>query len=182
MKHPPSTFSSFKRPGLTAGWAAALCIAAGCVLVDSVDRETAAAGETGHVRFDLGLEKSRSVLAKAAASDTVFTLDSLHVQLTAEGLDTVRLALAIDGRPDTGAIVLPPLTAELGALRNWKAVFRSIAVVDTVTRDTVHLDSVSFAVLPGDTAVVAKTVAPAFAILRARFLSDRKSTRLNSSH
>jgi|GEM_PF-931745 len=150
-------------PALLAGLA-------GCMLFDQHrDREDSA--PSGQARFVISLAEHRSHLAKAA-SDTIFDLDSLYIELTAEDVDTVRVAQALAGRPDTGAIALNLLPVELAALRNWKAVLHTIDRVDSVTRDTVHRDSVVFAVRPADTVLVEKTLAPAYAILRARFLSS----------
>src|SRR5690606_15173379 len=105
--------------------------------------------------------------------DTTFELDSLILVLTAAGMDTLTWRYAISGRADTGNITVSPGIYELASLRNWKARFYTVDVRTgpPPVRDTVHIDSVIFAVLPGDTVFVNKIVSPALAILRARFLS-----------
>lgn len=156
---------SFLRSSLIA--AAGFFLTA-CLLSDSHRKAGPPPG--GHVSLTLSLERPRSMLLKSAA-DTTFGLDSLIVVFTAPQADTFEYRVALAGRADTGNIALPPLVFELVALRNWKATIYSIDEIDSLSRDTVHLDSVVFAVRPADTTAVAKTISPAFSILRARFVS-----------
>lgn len=145
-----------------------LCLSA-CLMTDT--RRGMDAAPAGHVSLSLSLERPSALLLKASATDTIFSLDSLVIILTAASSDTLEHRIALAGRADTGNIALPELVFELPALRNWKATIYSIDQVDSIARDTVHVDSVIFAVRPADTTAVAKTIAPAFSILRARFVS-----------
>jgi photosystem II stability/assembly factor-like uncharacterized protein len=147
-------------------------VLSGCLLVDSGDRFPGDNAPVGYVELKLKLEQSQAVLAKASAGDTAFQLDSLIIVYTAADASPVRVAQPISGRPDSGVIALPPSIVELPGLRNWTARFYTIDErLSPPRRDTVHIDSVVFAVRPGDTSSVIKTVSPAFSILRTRFIS-----------
>ncbi len=167
-------------------WAPALVAAlflTSCLLDSRGDqRARPGAGETGNVVLNLGLERSRDIVLSKSAADTTFELDSLIIVLTAPGADTLVHRYPFAGRPDTGNIVLAdPLEFELDALRNWKARIYSIDIRESpFRRDTVHLDSVTFGVLPTDTTFVSKTVSPAFSILRVRFLSSQADSIPNN--
>lgn len=140
-------------------------------------------GETGYVRLQLNLERNaRPVLGKSvAAADTSFDLDSLIVVFSAPGFPQESYSYPVSGRADTGNIAVSLPAYSLPALRNWTATFYSIDErLSPPGRDTVHIDSVVFGVLPGDTAVVQKTVSPAFAILRARFISTQADSVPNT--
>jgi len=126
----------------------------------------------GFANLTLTLEKNRPTLAKQSASDTTFSLDSLIIVLSASGEATQTHRYSLTGRPDTGSIAIAPVSFTLPSLRNWKATFYTIdTTVSPSKRDTVHIDSVVFAVLPADTAMVTKTISAAYSVLRARFLS-----------
>lgn len=126
----------------------------------------------GQVYLRVSLEQNQRALAKTSAADTIFSLDTLIVVLSAAGEPTQTYRYSIAGRADTGKIALPALAYTLGPLRNWKARFYTIdTTASPVRRDTVHIDSVVFAVRPADTAVIVKTVSAAYSILRARFIS-----------
>ena len=143
-----------------------------CMLVDG-DRPITTPGVQGHVGLDISLQKNRTALLKPAAADTIFSLDTLIIVLSAADADTVTYRAPVTGRADTGAIALPPVFFELPALRNWMARIYTIDITENpVRRDTVHIDSVVFGVHPSDTVYVSKTVASAYSILRARFLSS----------
>lgn len=149
-------------------------MATGCMLVDDRGQlhENEPSAGAGYVKLQVDLERNQTALMKSASADTMFHLDSLLIVLTAPNADTLVHRIAITGRADTGNVSVSPQFFELNSLRNWKARFFSIDErVDPVRRDTVHIDSVIFGVLPSDTVVVEKTVSPAFSILRARFLS-----------
>jgi photosystem II stability/assembly factor-like uncharacterized protein len=127
----------------------------------------------GFAALHVGITPHTSVLIKKSSADTIFTLDSLIVILTANGADTQTYSYPINGRPDTGAIAFETPTYTLKALRNWKA---KILTIDTTMnpdrRDTVNLDSVIFAVGPGDTARASLTLSAIYSILRARLVSN----------
>lgn len=164
---------------VTAFAAAALSVVfSACMLSEPLDWPGARAGaasepDPGYVRLSLDLERNaRQALAKTATADTVFTLDSLAVVLTAPGMAARTYTYPISGRADTGNVALSPLRLELPALRNWTARIYSLSLrANPAGLDTVHIDSVTFAVRPGDTTRVAKIVSPAYSILRARFTS-----------
>lgn len=84
-----------------------------------------AAAPAGHVSLSLSLERPSALLLKASATDTIFSLDSLVIILTAASSDTLEHRIALAGRADTGNIALPELVFELPALRNWKATIYS---------------------------------------------------------
>lgn len=164
----------FTRPLRPLFVALVAMLAAGCMLVESKRDLPGDSAPRGYVRLSLAFAQSQTVLAKAAAGDTTFQLDSLIIVFTASGASDVRMAQAISGRPDTGVISVQIPPVELPGLRNWTA--RVYTIDDRVVyRDTVHLDSVTFAVLPADTAVVQKTVSPAFAVLKVRVVSNTDS-------
>jgi len=143
----------------------------GCLLMEGGTEFPGNDAPVGFAKLRLSLQKSESVLAKSAA-DSTFELDSLVTVFTAPGASDIRIAQPISGRPDTGAIALSPTFVELPGLRNWTARFYTIDErLNPPRRDTVHIDSVVFAVRPSDTSLVYKTISPAFSILRARFMS-----------
>lgn len=175
------TDSHARTSWLIAAFFAALSFTA-CMVVDGTDSspDTAPAGDPGYVKLRLRLEQSRPALFKTA-EDTTFSLDSLLIVLTAPGFTPQRYSYPVSGRADTGMIRVPSKIFALPSLRNWKAYFYSIDLRENPAgRDTVHIDSISFAVLPADTAVVSKTVSPAFSILRARFISSNADSILNN--
>jgi photosystem II stability/assembly factor-like uncharacterized protein len=126
----------------------------------------------GFLNLELRLRPNANALLKSSSDDTVFNLDSVVIRLSADGAAAQRYSYPISGRSDTGNITVSAKVLSLPALRTWKAV---ILTIDTtlypVRRDTVHRDSVSFTINPGDTAFVSKTVNAAYAILRARLVS-----------
>jgi len=126
--------------------------------------------ETGLVRLDLTLSRTPATLGKAAVGDTTFSLDSVIIQLSAAETPSQTHRLAISGRADLGNITVPTLEFELASPRAWKAKIFSIDI-NGVRRDTVHLDSITFAVRPAQTTWVEKTVSPAYSILKVRILS-----------
>lgn len=129
---------------------------------------------TGYVRFDLRLTRTDKPLGRTTAIDTTFDLDSVLVVLSASGVPAQTFSYPISGRSDLAALPVSLPAYPLPALRNWKAVIYSIdTTLNPTRRDTVHIDSVFFGVPAGDTAAVAKTVSPAFSILRARFVSNQ---------
>jgi len=135
-------------------------------------------GSPGFAKMNLGLERNtQHGLGKVSAADTTFGLDTLIVVLTATGADTIVQRYAISGRPDTGVIALSPMVFTLNPLLNWKARFYTIdTTVSPVRRDTVHLDSIIFAVRPADTAVVNKVVSAAFSVVRVRYRSTTQDS------
>lgn len=127
----------------------------------------------GFLSLELQLKPNASALLKTASEDTIFRLDSVIITLSATGATTTRNAYPISGRSDTGNItVSAKVFPNLASLRTWKADIITIDTTLNPTRsDTVHRDSVTFTVNPGDTAFVTKTVNAAYAILRARLVS-----------
>jgi photosystem II stability/assembly factor-like uncharacterized protein len=129
-------------------------------------------GEAGYVRLSMNLDRTATALGKKAWTDSTFELDSLKLVLTAPGAVTQTYTYAIQGRPDTGAIIVGPGVFALDPLRTWKAKIITLDTnVNPARTDTVHMDSVSFNVLTGDTAVVNLTVKAVNAVLRIRLLS-----------
>jgi photosystem II stability/assembly factor-like uncharacterized protein len=135
----------------------------------------------GYVSLELNLRPNTNALFKTASADTVFRLDSLIVILSASGQTTTTYAYAISGRSDSANITVAAKIFPLAALRTWKA---KILTLDTTLnpsrKDTIHLDSISFTVNPGDTAVVSKTVNPVFSILRTRLVSNAPGSITNN--
>ena len=127
----------------------------------------------GFVRFEIHLRAHSTALLKVASADTLFTLDSLKLVLSATGSTTLNNSYSISGRADTGNIVIPAKIFALGSLRTWTA---KIIVLDTslnpTKTDTVYNDSVNFTIRPGDTTFVTKTVNPKYSILRAKIVSS----------
>lgn len=139
------------------------------------DREAAGkAAHPGYAAFELSFEARRELLGKSAAgADTTFSLDTLIIILTAPGETTIIDRIPVTGRPDTGAVSIAARDYELTALRNWKARFYTIdTTMSPARRDTVHIDSVTFAVLPDKVTEVVKTVSAAYSVLRTRFLAN----------
>ena len=160
-----------------------------CILLSSCLFETremsSPSGSTpdgdGYATLDLLLKPGNTALFKSAAADTLFSLDSIMVILSAPGADTARYAYPAGGRPDTGNIDVPSRNYALAALRTWKAVILTIDTsLNPPRRDTVHRDSVSFAVNPGDTTYVSKTVNPRFSLLKARLVSNAPAAITNN--
>jgi photosystem II stability/assembly factor-like uncharacterized protein len=124
---------------------------------------------------------SAASAASTASADTLFSLDSVVVILSAPGADTARYAYAAGGRPDTGVIHVSSRVYALASLRTWKAIILTIDIsLNPPGRDTVHMDSVSFTLKPADTAFVSKTVSPRFSLLRARLLSNAPASIANN--
>jgi photosystem II stability/assembly factor-like uncharacterized protein len=133
-------------------------------------------GTPGYVSLQVSLERNQNHgLGKVSASDTTFGLDSLLIVLSATGADTVIYRYAISGRPDTGAITVSPKIFALNPLLNWKARIYTIdTTASPVVRDTVHIDSVTFAIRPGDTTLVDKEISAAFSVIHTRFYSSSR--------
>ena len=126
----------------------------------------------GFLSLDLNLKPATNALLKTSSADTVFRLDSLIIVLTSSGQATITKRYAITGRADSAALVIAAKVDSLAPLRTWMANIYSIdTTLSPVRRDTVHRDSVAFAIKPGDTTFVSKTVNPAYSILRSRFVS-----------
>jgi photosystem II stability/assembly factor-like uncharacterized protein len=137
--------------------------------------------QPGYLLLDVSLQPASSALFKTASADTLFRLDSLILILSAPGADTLRNAYAISGRADSAAIAFAPKAFALAPLRTWKAKILSIdTTLKPARRDTVHLDSVAFQVLPGDTVSVSKTANPAYSILRTRLVSKSAASLANN--
>lgn len=135
----------------------------------------------GYLNLELRLQPNRNALLKAASSDTAFSLDSLIVILSAPGAATAAYGYGISGRSDTGSIAIAARIYALAPLRTWKATILTIDTsLNPPRRDTVHRDSVSFTINPGDTAIVSKTVNPLFSILRARLVSNAPASIANN--
>jgi photosystem II stability/assembly factor-like uncharacterized protein len=156
----------------TAASVSVAAVLAACLL-DS-DRGALPSGETGRVVFDLSFAQNKKAIGKVAAgADTAFSLDTLVIILTAPGEATIEDRIPVTGRPDTGVVTIAPRDYDLAALRNWKARFYTIdTTTSPVRRDTIHIDSVTFAVLPDKVTEVVKTVSSAYSILRTRFLAN----------
>lgn len=137
--------------------------------------------QPGYLNLELTLRSNSSALFKSASADTVFRLDSVIIILSATGAATLTNTYAVSGRSDSGNIVVSQKVFALAPLRTWKAKILSIdTTLNPARRDTVHIDSVSFTINPGDTANVSKTVNPVFSILRARLVSNRPDSLANT--
>jgi photosystem II stability/assembly factor-like uncharacterized protein len=137
--------------------------------------------QPGYLNLELRLRPNHNALLKSASADTIFSVDSLIVILSAPGAATATYNYAISGRSDTGNIAIAARIYPLASLRTWKA---EILTIDTslnpARRDTVHRDSAAFTVNPGDTAFISKTVNPRFSILRARLVSNAPASIANN--
>lgn len=126
----------------------------------------------GFLNLELCLKPNANALLKSASDDTVFNLDSVLITLSSSGSPDQVFAYPLSGRSDTGNITVSAKIYALPALRTWKAKILTIDTTLNPSRtDTVHRDSVTFKINPGDTAFVTKTVNAAYAILRARLVS-----------
>ncbi|HKP95006.1 MAG TPA: YCF48-related protein [Fibrobacteria bacterium] len=135
----------------------------------------------GYLNLDLVLRPNSGTLFKTASADTLFRLDSVIIVLSATGAATITNRYAISGRADSGNIVVSPKIFALAPLRIWKAKILSVdTTLNPSRKDTVHIDSVSFGINPGDTAYVTKTVNPVFSILRARLVSNSAASLANN--
>ncbi|GEM_PF-5674426 len=137
--------------------------------------------QPGFVNLVISLKANSNALFKTASADTTFTLDTLKILLSASGVSTTTYTYPISVRSDTGNIAVSPKIYALAPLRTWTA--RIIALDTTLNpgqTDTVYNDSVSFTVLPGDTALVTKTANPTFSILRARLISNSPGSLTNN--
>lgn len=159
-------------------------LAASCTLLEEAGSPSGMPrfdGEEGVVNLRLQLGRNQNTLAKAASADTTFSLDSLIIILSANGAPTQTYTYPVSGRADLGNISVPTQSFVLSSLRAWKAKFISIDTsANPVRRDTVHLDSVSFNVRAAETTFVARTVSPAWSILRVRFVSSAPDSLTNS--
>ena len=137
--------------------------------------------QPGYLSLDLNLKPSVNALFKIASADTLFSLDTLKVILTAPNTSTVSYTYPISGRADTGNITVSTKIYPLASLRTWQA---KLIVLDTTLNpsktDTVYLDSISFNIKPSDTAFVSKTASPSFSILRSRLVSNSPSSITNN--
>jgi photosystem II stability/assembly factor-like uncharacterized protein len=160
-----------------------LALAGLCALLSSCLFETKYVDPSnpGFLSLELHLAPNSNALLKSASADTLFKLDSLVIELSSPGAATASFAYAIGGRPDTGNITVTSKIYSLAPLRTWKARILTIdTALNPARKDTVHLDSVSFSLNPGDTTVVSKTVNPVFAILKARLVSNSPGSLTNN--
>lgn len=157
--------------------AAAFLLMAACVF----DTKTVDPGQPGYLSLELVLRPGTGALLKASSADTLFRLDSLIVILSAPGAATTSNAYAIGGRADSSSITVTPGIFALAAQRAWKAKILSIdTTLNPSRKDTVHIDSVTFTINPGDTAYVTKSINPVFSILRARMVSNSPASLANN--
>lgn len=139
-------------------------------LFETADPDTAG---PGYLNLQIQLKANANALLKSSAGDTVFDLDSVVIELITSGAATSVNTYPITGRADLGSIAVSQKTFTLASLRTWKAVIYSIdTTLNPPAKDTVHKDSVTFTINPGDTATVAKAIDPRFSILRARLVSN----------
>jgi photosystem II stability/assembly factor-like uncharacterized protein len=129
-------------------------------------------GGQGSLTLNLSMHENDPVLSKTTSADTIFNLDSVKIILTSPNTPSRFYAYPLNGRPDTGSISLKIHVDSLPALRIWTAkIFTLDTTLNPIRTDTVHLDSVAFAVYPGDTVFIGKTLGAAFSILRVRLAS-----------
>jgi photosystem II stability/assembly factor-like uncharacterized protein len=176
---PSETKPSRSHPRLRTPTAAILaaCLITACLFeVKDPDSEP-----MGFASLELRLKPSASALLKMATNpDTLFRLDTLVIELSAAGTAGQINKYALNGRADSANIAVPIKTFSLPSLRTWKALIYTIDTSANPARtDTVHRDSVTFDVKPGDTTVVSKTVNPVYAILRARLVSNSPTNLAN---
>lgn len=138
-------------------------------------------GVSGYASLELRLKPAVNALMKPSTNpDTSFRLDTLVIELSAEGSPGAVAKYALGGLAETGDLAIAAKVFPLRALRTWKARIFTVDVTSGPgAADTVHRDSVAFEVRPGDTTYVVKTVNPAFAILRARLVSNSPSDIAN---
>jgi hypothetical protein len=173
--------SSTGRPTKWNRGAIALFLLLASCLFETRESAGPAPDGDGYLTLDLLLKPNNTALFKSASADTLFSLDSVIVILSAPGADTARYAYAAGGRPDTGNINVSAKVYALASLRTWKAAILSIDTsMNPARRDTVHRDSVSFAVKPSDTTFVSKTVNPRFSLLKARLVSNAPDSLSNN--
>ncbi|MDQ3003522.1 MAG: hypothetical protein M3Y08_19975, partial [Fibrobacterota bacterium] len=119
----------------------------------------------GFLNLELSLKPNANALLKSASDDTIFNLDSVLITLSSSGSPDQVYAYPLSGRSDTGNITVSAKIYALPALRTWKAKILTIDTTLNPSRmDTVHRDSITFKINPGDTAFVTKTVNAAYAI------------------
>ncbi|MEO7426689.1 MAG: YCF48-related protein [Fibrobacteria bacterium] len=167
---------NWKRIAQRGGLAAFLGLAS-CLF----ETKTVDPNQPGYLSLDLSLKPNSNALFKTASADTAFRLDSVIIILTAPGATTLKNTYAVSGRSDSANIPVATKIYALAPLRTWKAKILSIDTsMNPNRRDTVHIDSVSFLIQPGDTAYVSKTANPVFSILRARMVSNSPASLPNS--
>jgi photosystem II stability/assembly factor-like uncharacterized protein len=128
----------------------------------------------GTVGIRVSLDRTGSgILGKSATGDTTFNLDSLKIVLTSPGQSTQSLTYAVSGDAAAGNVSVTTKYFTVAALKTWQAKIISIdTTADPVRRDTVHIDSVSFSVLPGDTTLISPTLNASFSVLKERLLAN----------
>jgi hypothetical protein len=132
----------------------------------------ASEGNTGVVGVRVNLERAGSALGKAAG-DTTVNLDSLKIILTSPGQVTQEFAYAISGNAAAGNVSVTVKYFTVAALKVWKARIISLDTTLNPTRtDTVHMDSVTFTVLPADTTIISPTLNARYAVLKERILAN----------
>jgi len=160
---------------------AVMLLSTSCMLQPDAENSDSGTAK-GFVSLQVYLNPANHTLEKTASgSDTVFSLDSLNIILSAPGASTQTYSYPLHGTSDTGTISFATQVYSLAALRMWKA---KILTIDTslnpARKDTVNLDSVTFTVYAGDTAQVVKTVNAVFSVLQANFISNSPSSLANT--
>jgi photosystem II stability/assembly factor-like uncharacterized protein len=163
----------FKRI-LSAGSALMLAASATALLASCVATTGDASGDaTGVVGIRVNLDRPGTALGKAAG-DTTFSLDSLKIRLTSSGGDTLNYVYAISGDVGSSSVPVTIKYFTLKALKTWKAKIVSIdtTVGSPNTTDTIHVDSVTFNVLPSDTTLINPTIVAAYLMLKQRLIAN----------
>ncbi len=175
------------KPGISGKWnrsAFALFLLLASCLFETTDQvRDADPDKPGYLNLELRLKPNNNALIKAASADTTFNLDSVIVVLSSSdtNIAATRYSYPVSGRSDTGNIAVSAKIFTLASLRTWKANIYTIdTTLNPVRKDTVHRDSVSFTIKPGDTAFVSKSVNPAYSILRARLVSNAPGSITNN--
>jgi photosystem II stability/assembly factor-like uncharacterized protein len=131
-------------------------------------------GQTGTLGIRITLDQAgNSVLGKTATGDTTFNLDSLKIILTSPGQTTQNLSYAITGNVAAGNVSITTKYVTVAALKTWQAKIISIDTTTSPVRyDTVHIDSVSFTVLPGDTTTISPSLTAKYSVLKERIVAN----------
>ncbi|MEO6095423.1 MAG: YCF48-related protein [Fibrobacteria bacterium] len=179
MSIPNSMIES--RPGWVRNWNRAVFVLFLSLASCMFETKYVDPDQPGYLNLELRLQPNHNALLKTASADTIFSVDSLIVVLSAAGATTATYNYGITGRSDTANIAVAARIYALASLRTWTA---KILTIDTSLnpsrRDTVHLDSITFTVNPGDTAFVSKAINPLFSILRARLVSNAPASITNT--
>lgn len=135
-----------------------------------------------------GLAPLRTWKANFISLDTVFNLQAtaqtgstsstIKLNSGASAVDNAYTGMGVQIISGTGIGQVRHISGYVGSTKvatvstNWTTTPTNTSVFRIYLKDTVHVDSVSFVVNPGDTAMVSKTLNARYSILRIRVKSD----------